>query len=143
MEKRRKAVHIVANVFMFFGGLALIGSGLAKLAHVPKVVTQMGAFGFDGNRLMLIAVIEIVSAALFLVPITRSIGLLLVSAYMGGAIATHIGHGQSPIQPAFLLTLIWLVAWLRHPQILWSLDRHRFQPPQNSRQQHTANRQAI
>jgi len=57
---------------------------------------------------------------LFLVRSTRAIGLLLVSAYLGGAIATHIQHGQAPSQPVFVLSLLWLGASLRHPGILWS-----------------------
>jgi hypothetical protein len=117
-RKRR----ITGNVLMVLSGLMLIGSSGAKLAHVPAVVTQLGAMGFTGNRLMFIAVLEIVSAILFLIPLTRSVGFLLVSSYLGGAIATHLQHGQSIIQPSFLLVLIWLGTWLRHPVILWSLN---------------------
>jgi hypothetical protein len=48
---------------------------------------------------------------------------LLASAYMGGAIATHVQHGQPFIQPAMILTIIWAGAWLRHPQVLWSMNQ--------------------
>jgi hypothetical protein len=48
------------------------------------------------------------------------VGLLLVSAFMGGAIATHLEHGQAIIQPGAFLAVLWLGTWLRHPQILWS-----------------------
>lgn len=109
------------SLLITMGGLMLIGSAGAKLAHVPQVVDQLAAMGFDGGRLTFIAVLEIVSAVLFLVSFTRSLGLLLVSAFLGGAIATHLQHGQPIYQPAFVLFLIWLGAWLRHPQILWSL----------------------
>lgn len=116
-KKRR----IPGNMLITMGGLMLIGSAGAKFAHVPQVVSQLGAMGFDGGRLTFIAVIEMVSAVLFLLPFTRSLGLLLVSAFLGGAIATHLQHGQPIVQPAFVLLLIWLGAWLRHPQILWSI----------------------
>ena len=115
-RKRR----ITGNVLMVLGGLMLMGSAGAKFAHVPAVVTELGAMGFYGNRLMFIATLEVISALLFLVPYSRSIGLLLVSSYMGGAIATHVGHGQPFLQPAFVLALLWLGAWLRHPVILRS-----------------------
>ena len=118
-RKRR----ITGNVLIVLGGLMLIGSAGAKFAHVPAVVAQLGAMGFDGSRLMFIAVLEVVSALLFLVPLTRSAGLLLVSSFLGGAIATHLQHGQPIIQPSFVLLLIWLGTWLRHPEILWSLNR--------------------
>ncbi|PYP43532.1 MAG: DoxX family protein [Gemmatimonadetes bacterium] len=112
------------NVLIFLGGLALIGSAGAKFAQVPQVVSELNGFGFQG-KLMLIATGEALSALLFLLPPTRSIGVLLVSALLGGAIATHMQHGQSYVGPAGLLVLVWLGAWLRHPETLWSLTQAR------------------
>lgn len=117
-----KGRRIAGMVLITLGSIVLIASSAAKFAHVPKVVNELGAMGFDGGRLTMIAVAEIFSAILFLIPATRSAGLLLISAYMGGAIATHVQHGQPFVQPAFILTLIWLGAWLRHPQTLWSFQ---------------------
>lgn len=117
----RKKRQIFGKVLVNMGGLMLIASAAAKFAHVPRVVEQLAAMGFDGTRLTFIAALEVVSAVLFLIPFTRSLGLLLVSSFLGGAIATHLQHGQPIYQPAFVLFLIWLGAWLRHPQILWSL----------------------
>jgi DoxX-like protein len=101
--------------------LMLMVSAGAKFAHVPRFTTDLGAMGFDGGKLMFIATLEVLSALLFLIPATRSIGLLLVSSFLGGAVATHLQHGRSIVQPAFVLILIWLGTWLRYPQILWSL----------------------
>lgn len=116
-KKRR----ITGTVLMGLASIMLIGSAVAKLAHVPKVVTELGAMGFSGNKLIFIAILEILSAVFLLIPVTRSFGLLMVSAFMGGAIATHVGHDQPFIQPAMVLVIFWLGTWLRHPQILWSL----------------------
>jgi hypothetical protein len=117
-----KARRIAGLVLICLGSIVLIGSAGAKFAHVPKVVNELGAMGFENGRLTMIAVLEVLSALLFLLPFTRSIGLLLVSAYMGGAIATHVQHGQPFIQPAMILALLWAGAWLRHPQVLWSMN---------------------
>lgn len=117
-----KARRIAGLVLICLGSIVLIGSAGAKFAHVPKVVNELGAMGFENGRLTMIAVAEIISALLFLLPFTRSIGLLLASAYMGGAIATHVQHGQPFIQPAMILALLWAGAWLRHPQVLWSMN---------------------
>jgi hypothetical protein len=116
-----KSRRVLGNGLIFFAGLGLAGSAAAKFARVPKVVGELGAMGFDGHWLMLIAVLEILSAGLFLMRSTRAFGLLMVSAFLGGAIATHIQHGHSPAQPVFFLSVLWLGAWLRHPEILWSL----------------------
>ncbi len=124
------------RVLIFLGGLMLIGSAGAKFAYVPKVVTELGAFGFEGNKLMFIAALEVVSAVLLLVPRTRSFGLLLVSSFMGGAIATHLQHSRSFLQPSIVLSILWLGVWLRHPEILWSLRSPADGSDQLARQEH-------
>jgi len=113
-----KSRRIAGNILIFLLGLVLVASAAAKFA--PKVAEQMGTMGLEGWRLTFVVFLEISSAILFLFPRTRSMGLLLVSSYMGGAIATHVEHGLSFIQPGVFLALLWLGAWLRHPQILWS-----------------------
>jgi hypothetical protein len=108
-----KVRNIVSNILIFLPSIALVGSSFAKFAHVPGIVAQMTALGFNGPKLMILAVLELASAALFLVPKTRPFGLLLVSAYLGGAIAAQLGHGQPPAPPAVLLALIWIGTWLK------------------------------
>jgi hypothetical protein len=115
-----KPRRIAGNILISLLGLVLVASGAAKFAHVPKVVEQMGLVGIEGWRLTFVAFLEVSSAILFLIPLTRSLGLLLVSAFLGGAVATHLEHGLPFIQPAIFLALLWLGALLRHPQILWS-----------------------
>src|SRR3989442_7465249 len=94
MERRQ----VAGGVLIALGGLVLLASAAAKFARVPPIVAELGAFGFAGSKLMLIAAIEAVSALLFLIPRTRSAGLLLVSSYLGGAIATHVQHDQSVVR---------------------------------------------
>jgi hypothetical protein len=115
-----KARRISGNTLIVLSSLALLGSASAKLAHVPAVLSQMSAAGLAGDRLIFVAVLEVLSAIAFLIPATRSIGLLLISSFLGGAIATHLQHGQSIIPPSMVLMLAWFAAWLRHPFILWS-----------------------
>lgn len=111
----------VGTILIYLLSFVLAGSAVAKFAHVPKVASQMSALGFDGEKLKLIAVLETASALLFAFPRTRSFGLLMVSAYLGGAIATHVGRNEPPFQPAIVLALFWIAAWLKHPETLWSV----------------------
>jgi hypothetical protein len=101
------------NFLVLLLSLLLTGSAIAKLIPVPKVAEQMALVGFSGGRLTFIAVLEIASALLFAFPRTRFFGLLMTSAYLGGAIAAHMGHGQLGWQPAVILGLVWLAARLR------------------------------
>lgn len=65
----------------------------------------------------IIAIGEIVSALLFLVPQTNKIGTLLLSSYMGGAIIIHMTNAMPITMPAVILIVIWAVAFLRNPEL--------------------------
>ncbi len=104
--------------------LMLLGSAGAKFAHVPAVVGQLAASGISGSRLIFVASLEVLSALLFLIA-TRSAGLLFVSAFLGGAIATHLQHAESIVLPSLVLGLAWFGAWLRYPEILWAWTHGR------------------
>jgi len=113
------------TVLIYVLSLLLVASAAVKFARVPEPASQLTELGFGGGNLTLIAALEIASAALFAFPRSRSFGLLLVSAYLGGAVAAHVGHDQflAAFRPAIVLALIWFAAWLRHPEVLWSAQR--------------------
>jgi hypothetical protein len=125
-----KGARRLAGLLMIvLPSLALAGSSLAKFA-IPAVQTQMGKLGFAGGKLTFIAALEIIGAAGFILPRTRSIGLLWVSSYLGGAICAHVQAGEfdKALSPAIVLLVSWVGTWLRHPQMLWSLARERRGP---------------
>ena len=109
-----KAAIIMMSAVSFI----LAVSASVKLAHVPTVVAQLNAFGFDNHKVLLIAVGELAIAILFVVPRTRIIGLLLLSAFLGGAIATHFQHAESVLAPAAVLTIAWVASTMKNPELL-------------------------
>jgi DoxX-like family len=68
--------HVPTRQGHVLPSLALAGSSIVKFAWIPAVQTQMARLGFAGGKLTFIAVLEIIGADGFLVPRTRSIGLL-------------------------------------------------------------------
>jgi hypothetical protein len=115
-----RARRISGNVLIGLVSLTLVGAAFGKLVHAPFLVNQLRPFGFDDTWISILGVIELASALLFAVPRTRALGLLLITGFLGGAIATHIQHGQSPAQPAVLLAIGWTGVWLRHLEANWS-----------------------
>jgi hypothetical protein len=71
-----------------------------------------------GDWLYIIAIGELVSTFLFLLPKTNRLGLLLMSAYLGGAIVLHMSHGEPFTIPAVLLVMVWVTGFLRNPEFL-------------------------
>jgi hypothetical protein len=70
------------------------------------------------NWRVIIGLGEIASALLFLFPKTNIYGTLLLSAYMGGAIIIHMTEGLSIVMPSLVLILIWVVGFLRNPELI-------------------------
>src|SRR5437764_869866 len=91
---RTRTRRITENVFIFLPGLLLGAFAILKFARVPGVVQQMAKLGFADGKLMLVAVLELLSSVLFLLPRTRSLGLVFLSAFFGGVICTHVQFGE-------------------------------------------------
>jgi hypothetical protein len=114
-----KSRRIAAWVLTSLLSLLFVASAAAKLARAQPVVENFEKWGL-GNYVILIGVGELLSALLFLVPRTTSAGLLLLSSYMGGAIVTHMQHGEAFVVQSVVLVLIWVAGYLRHPEVLQS-----------------------
>jgi len=82
----------------------------------------MGAsFGLSAATYSLLGVIEILSVLLFLYPRTGLLGTLLLSSYLGGAIATHLQHQQNIVFPIAIEAFVWIAAVLRFPELMQRL----------------------
>jgi len=98
-------------------GLALGGSAIDKILLSAHAAEMGASFGLSAAAYRMLGVIELSSMVLFLIPRTGMLGLLLLSSYLGGAIATHLQHQQDIMFPAILESLIWIAACLRFPEL--------------------------
>jgi hypothetical protein len=74
-------------------------------------------FGYPANTLVIIGILELTCALLYAFPPTAILGAGLVTAYLGGAVATHVRVGDPFIAPIFLGILVWLGLYLRDPRV--------------------------
>ena len=109
-----KTNNIVAWIIASLLTALYLFSASGKLFLHPEQMEQMKL----GDWRVIIGLGEIVSALLFLVPKTSKYGSFLLSSYMGGAIILHMTGGMSIAMPVVVLLLIWLVTYLRNPQLL-------------------------
>ena len=93
----------VAVAFMVFDGVIHV----LKPAPVVEAFAQLGVpIGLSVG----IGIVELVCTALYAVPRTAVIGALLLTGYLGGAIATQVraGAGWFPtIFPVLIAALVW------------------------------------
>lgn len=119
MSKKRK---IVNWIFVGLMSALFIMSASMKLMGGAEMAANFAKWGLDG-KLMLIGTGELIAAILFLIPRTSSLGVLLLSAHMGGAIVTHMSNGETFIPQAIMLLLLWIASYLRNPEMLASFTK--------------------
>ena len=103
-------------LFMIFDGVIK----LPPLDVVTQTMTQIG-WPADANVARLLGVVGLVSTVLYAVPRTSVLGAILLTAYMGGAVATHMRIG-SPLFShtlfgVYLGVIVWGGLYLRDPRV--------------------------
>ena len=117
MKKTMNTKKITYWVLTGLVSFVFIGSSIGKLTANPEAIKMGAEFGLDAKAYFALGLIELVSVLLFILPRTGVIGTLLLAAYMGGAIATHLEHGQSVIAPCVIQAVLWMVAVYRFPEL--------------------------
>jgi hypothetical protein len=98
--------------------LMLLMSGGFKLAGGAKMAADWVAFGYPIETLVPIGVTEVICALLLAIPRTSVLGAVLVTGYLGGAVATHVRMSQASfVAPAILGAVAWLGLYLRDPRL--------------------------
>ena len=96
---------LVTALFLF--------SASGKFMH-PEQMAQMHLADWR----IIIAIGEIVSALLFLIPKTNKLGTILLSSYLGGAIIIHMTGGMSILIPSAILIIVWITGIIRNPDFI-------------------------
>ena len=112
-----KTKQIIYWVLAGLVGALFLFSASGKLMGSEEGATQAASLGLDVSTMKMIGVVELISIILFIIPRTGVLGTLLLAAYMGGAIATHLEHGQSIVAPCVIQAFVWIVAVFRFPEL--------------------------
>ena len=91
--------------------LFLTWDAAMKLLAVPQVVEASSRLGFAPGTLPVLGVAELAAVVLTLVRRTRVLGAVLLTAYLGGAVETHVRLGDPLLShtlfPIYFAALIW------------------------------------
>ena len=112
-----KTKNIINLVLAGIIGLVFLGSGMNKLMGSAEALTMAEGFGISAGNFKMLGIIEVSAVLLFLYPRTGILGTLLLVAYMGGAIATHLEHEQPIIAPIIISAVLWIVAVIRFQEL--------------------------
>jgi hypothetical protein len=90
--------------------LALLFSGVLKLAKPEPVVVEFGRLGYAESAALTIGILELGCTVIYLIPRTSVLGAILMTGYLGGAVATHVRIGD-PFFNVFGPILFGAMAW--------------------------------
>ena len=105
-------------IILFF----LMDGGI-KLAYVPQVITTTAQLGWPADRgtITMLAILLLGSTLLYAIPRTAVLGAVLLTGYLGGAVATHVRVGSPLLSHVlfgvYLGVIVWGGLWLRDPRI--------------------------
>jgi hypothetical protein len=97
--------------------LAMLFSGAMKLSHAPAFLEKWNAFGYSVGAATPIGIVEIACAVVYVIPRVRVLGAILMTGYLGGAIATHVRVGDVFIAPLVLGVFVWAGLFLRDKRL--------------------------
>ncbi|WP_036289875.1 DoxX family protein [Methylosinus sp. PW1] len=109
-----------------YGLTALVGLFMTmdvamKLAQLPIVLETTVQLGWPTTTVVSLGLVLLISTALYVIPSTSILGAILLTAYLGGAVATHARIGS----PLFSHTLfgvyvgiaLWGALYLRNDRL--------------------------
>lgn len=95
----------------------MLFSSMSKFASFEGKAEFFAKLGWSEEVMHYIGVVEIIIVVLFLIPRTAFIAAILITAYLGGAIATHVRISDSYIFPIIIGVIYWVALGLRDQRI--------------------------
>ncbi len=108
--------HILSGIMLLF----MLMDSVMKLFNPSFVVETMVALGYPADISPMIGVVALICVALAAIPQTAVLGAILLTGYLGGAIATHVRAGSEPFSivfPIILGVLLWGGLYLRDARL--------------------------
>jgi hypothetical protein len=91
--------------------LFLLMDGGMKLAKPKQVVEATVELGYPESVIVYLGIVLLVCVVLYVVPRTSVLGAVLLTGYLGGAVATHVRVGSPLLThtlfPIYLAVLVW------------------------------------
>ena len=115
-----KKVLWTGRILSGLAALFLLFDGVAKLFKPAPVVDATVQLGYSESVLLGLGITLTACTILYLIPRTSVLGAILLTGYLGGAVATHVRVGGplfSVIFPILFGALVWGGLFLRESRL--------------------------
>jgi hypothetical protein len=101
--------------------LFLLMDGVMKVMKPDFVVKATVEMGYPENVIFGLGIVVLICVILYAIPKTTILGAILLTGYLGGAVATHVRHGDPlfshVLSPVYFAILLWGGLYLREPRL--------------------------
>jgi len=112
---------VVGYVLTALVVLFLTVDTVMKVLMLAPAVQGTTQLGYRADTVLWIGMVELVCVGLYLVPRTSVLGALLLTGYLGGAIATHVRVGSPLLShtlfPIYVALVLWGGLYLRESRL--------------------------
>jgi len=118
--QQSKTALWVGRVLSALAVLFLALDGVMKVLGMAPAIEATTRLGYPADRVAGLGVLLLVCLVIYIVPRTSVLGAILLTGYLGGAIATHVRAGEplfSVIFPLIMGALLWGGLFLREPRL--------------------------
>lgn len=115
----KKALWI-GRIVSALPALFMLVDGAMKLVKPAPVVEATVRLGYPESVIVGLGIVLLACTILYLIPRTAILGAILLTGYLGGAVATHVrvGEGWFPISfPIIMGILLWGGLWFRDQRL--------------------------
>jgi hypothetical protein len=120
-EALSKKTLWIGRVFSALGVAFLLLDGVFKLLKPPQVVEATAKLGYSAGIITPLGILLLACLALYLIPRTSVLGAILLTGYLGGAVAAHTRVGDPLFShilfPTYIAALLWLGLYFREARL--------------------------
>ena len=108
------------RIMSYLPALFLLFDAISKLVKPAPVVEATVALGYPESVVVPLGIVLLICTVLYLIPKTAVLGAILLTGYLGGAVATHVRISDSLFTiffPVIFGILIWGGLYLRDERL--------------------------
>jgi len=105
--------RVLASLLVLF----LLIDGAGKVLRLAPYVEGTARVGYPVSCLIPLGLVLVASTILYIFPRTAVLGAVLLTAYLGGATATHVRMGEPFFFPIVFGVLLWACLYVRDERV--------------------------
>lgn len=114
---RRWTARVLGGIAILF----MLFDGIGKLVGPAPVVEATRELGFAEGHMAIMGVLSLLATLLYVVPRTAFLGALLLTGYLGGAVAAQVRIDaplfSNALFPVYVAVFVWGALWLRDERL--------------------------